>query len=308
MYRGFRGGRGSSRGRGGYQTDERPQRANTMRDSTPVQAEDSAKPLNVNANPNVGREDEVKKEGKKKNTFKPKGVPSAKHVSTSFSAFNEEPMFGTEINDIIYSGKVQAGGEAQFTTTSVGITDLVELVYNQMIACSRQFSKNLSLSMFNYYVTELFWMRICEIELREGNLDPEVRNMCENSVHRNWAMPELISNFLNSIGAFKDSTGIIARHREITWPGADRHGGICGFFDRVSVDIHMHYENRPAPGVAAFRIGRDLDFTVNPNVNVEWNLPVNLQPEEEHAGLPTANMLGWHIPSNLTEEQHIGLE
>ena len=59
----------------------------------------------------------------------------------------------------------------------------------------------------------------------------------------------------------------------------------------------------PAPLIVAQRIVEDLAYALDPVRNREWNLPAALRPEEEGAGLPTKNLLGWGTSVALTTEQ-----
>ncbi|KAL4703586.1 hypothetical protein ACJJTC_003346 [Scirpophaga incertulas] len=61
------------------------------------------------------------------------------------------------------------------------------------------------------------------------------------------------------------------------------------------------------PLVCRRRIQEDLRVTAVPGVR-EWNLPVNLQPAEQGAGLPTRNCLGWARAATLTNDQVAFLE
>jgi hypothetical protein len=62
-----------------------------------------------------------------------------------------------------------------------------------------------------------------------------------------------------------------------------------------------------SPRICAQRI-HDLQYTVNPALPQNWNLPQDLIPAEEDAGLPTKNLLGWSSATTLTTEQRVLLE
>lgn len=74
---------------------------------------------------------------------------------------------------------------------------------------------------------------------------------------------------------------MVAEHREIALPNDIVINGIRGYFGRVNVDTHLHYENRPAPGVIAQRICKDLRYTEEGDR--EWNLHADLQPKDDDA-------------------------
>jgi hypothetical protein len=48
-----------------------------------------------------------------------------------------------------------------------------------------------------------------------------------------------------------------------------------------------------SPRICAQRILHGLEYTANPALPHNWNLPQDLIREEENAGLPTKNLLGW---------------
>lgn len=234
-------------------------------------------------------------------------VPKPKALSTSFSEYNNEPPFEKSYEVSGYTGVMQLGGIATFTTTAAALGDIADVTYDQLCAMDRSFTKSVSRSMLEYYFVQLYYMRICQIELKNGSDDMQIRVQAESAVSSNWIIPSLFSEYLNCIGNFKDSTGMVAEHREIVWPDNDVFNGVRGYFGQVDEVTHVHYENRPCPGVIVQRICEDLRYTIAGGGNRMWNLPADLRPEPPEAGEPTANMLGWAPATALTTEQRDGL-
>ncbi|PSN42433.1 hypothetical protein C0J52_11752 [Blattella germanica] len=55
-------------------------------------------------------------------------------------------------------------------------------------------------------------------------------------------------------------------------------------------------------------IQHDLAYTMDQAAPRLWNLPEGLRPEQEIAGTPTANLLGWGPATTLTPEQRSIIE
>lgn len=234
-------------------------------------------------------------------------VPKPKHLSTHASEYNNEPPFEGSYDMAGYSGVMQVGGVAKFTTSATALGDISDVLYDQLCAADRTFSKTVSRSMLEYYITQIYYMRISQIELSNGIDDIETRMMAEQGDKAKWVIPRLFADYLNCIGNFKDSTGMVDEHMETIKPSNIEYNGVKGYFGRVTANTHYHYENRPAPGVIAQRICEDLRYSLNGELGQMWNLPVFLRPEEEDAGGPTANLIGWMPAIRLTHEQQDGL-
>ncbi|PSN42432.1 hypothetical protein C0J52_11753 [Blattella germanica] len=77
---------------------------------------------------------------------------------------------------------------------------------------------------------------------------------------------------------------------------------------QVNADNHAFYESLAAPKVLVLRIQHDLAYTMDQAAPRLWNLPEDLRPEQEIAGTPTANLLGWGPATTLTPEQRSIIE
>ena len=64
------------------------------------------------------------------------------------------------------------------------------------------------------------------------------------------------------------------------------------------------YANEIAPAVLEERILQDLVLTALPHQQQpNWNLSQAIRCRDQHAGLPTLNLLGYHTSEQLTDNQ-----
>jgi hypothetical protein len=149
-----------------------------------------------------------------------------------------------------------------------------------------------------------------------------------------YPVHEPISLYLSGIGDFEDPSGTEYKFRLLRLPGRMEFENFNGFFGRVDATTHYLYESLPAPGVSAYRILKDLEYTRDRGDTL-WDLPDALRPEpmkkeplppdteedeailveerdaprvERPANLPTANLLGWGPAVKLRNEQRQILE
>lgn len=118
----------------------------------------------------------------------------------------------------------------------------------------------------------------------------------------NHPRPTPIEEYMRAIGDIKDTTGITYHIDFPVWP--NRHG----HFGRVNTETHSSYESMVAPIVIARRIVEDLLYTHDQARVRNWNVPNAIVPEDENAGLPTRNLIGWASAATLTTEQRQLLE
>ena len=79
--------------------------------------------------------------------------------------------------------------------------------------------------------------------------------------------------------------------------------GSIGRFGQVNERTHWLYANYPCLAVYIQRIDADWAYTMDPNFDPAWDLPESIQPDEDDAGLPTPNLLGYGLAKRLTPIQ-----
>lgn len=116
-----------------------------------------------------------------------------------------------------YSGVMQVGGIARFTSAAA-IGDINDVLCDQLCAADRTFSKTVSRSILEYYVSQIYYMRIAQIQLQNGAANLETRNMTEQGSNCKWVIPRIFAEYLKRIGNFRDSTGMVSEYVEVLQP------------------------------------------------------------------------------------------
>lgn len=156
--------------------------------------------------------------------------------------------------------------------------------------------------MYQYYAIIILWRRILYVISQRGvhmqDYDQLVRYL-------NFDVPEPadLALYLNGVGDITDFSDRKFQYTLQIYPIELQINGAAGTFGRVAPLTAIHYETVPAPFVALEKIRQDYLFTTQQGVNRDWDLPANLRPEDVHATMPTANLLGWSLAERLTTEQ-----
>ncbi|PNF26714.1 hypothetical protein B7P43_G03387 [Cryptotermes secundus] len=218
-----------------------------------------------------------------------------------------DPMW-QDFDDDGFNGLSPYFARNEFAIMAEGFVAASERLYDLMISADQNFQKcisismNVSPSMFVLYCVQHLYGRSITVRTHQDlNSYPEMRFL-DYIRSDNYPVPAPIEEFLRCIGNVKDQTGVDYKLAFPIWPNNE------GDFGRVDEVSHTHYESLPAPVVCAERIRQDLVYTIHPQVNPNWNLPLELQREEEHCGLLTKNLSGWGRAAVLTTEQRSTLE
>lgn len=140
------------------------------------------------------------------------------------------------------------------------------------------------------------YARLITLKQERGDSTYEEDTFAGQVLSGNHALPAPIDSYIKALGNVVDTTSLRYQLQMPVWPNE------TGDFGQVSAQTHWMYMYMPSPLVVSQRIREDLRVTATPGVR-DWNLPQNLRPEEEGAGLPTRNCLGWASAATLTHDQ-----
>jgi hypothetical protein len=232
------------------------------------------------------------------------------HHNSIFAAHSGEENFPAdkfnrqEIDDPMWQD-FEAEGLEGFTAyaprrelaVTLGLDPIIDQAYDTLNSADRNFSKNVPRSAFSYYVWQHDYARIIAINKHRGQETFDEYRHLGILRNENYPLPTPIEEYLRAIGNVKDTTGIEFRLEFPSWPNSQGH------FGQVDSNTHYHYESLACPVVLAQGVCEDLNFTMNPHVGRQWDLPDELQPEQDNRRAPTRNMLGWAQATALTSEQ-----
>jgi hypothetical protein len=177
-------------------------------------------------------------------------------------------------------GFIEYAGAQTFTVTTDSFITLVTRTYHTVCAADKEFSRFVSLTMYQYYNILHFWARIAAIREHRGMANKEKRNLVRYLKSNEYIVHETINSYLRGIGDFEDPSGTKHQFRLMRLPGMQEYEGISGFFGRVGADTHFLYESLPAPGIVALRLLQDLGYTRHIFDYPDWDLPDALCPEQ----------------------------
>lgn len=190
----------------------------------------------------------------------------------------------------------------EFTTSFERLDSIIDQTYDTLNSSHRGFAKNVSRSAYSYYTWQHAYARVIAIKKHRGEESFTEDRHLEYLRGDTHPLPAPIEEYLRAVKDINDTTGITYKIAFHVW--SNRHG----HFQRISAQTHSYYESLAAPVVIARRVIEDLLYTQNPARKRNWNVPANIAPEEDEAGLPTKNLLGWAPAVTLTNEQRQLLE
>ncbi|XP_046492970.1 uncharacterized protein [Neodiprion pinetum] len=188
-----------------------------------------------------------------------------------------------------------------FAVSTEGYIPLVECQYDILRTAYKGFAKFISKTMFSWYAMQHLYARQIAIKSHRGDTTFKEDQFLRYVKSDNYSIPMALDEYLCSIGNIDYATTKYQVHFPV-WPNNHGH------FGRVTDKTHYKYETSLAPRVLSQAILEDLMYTRDPTRSRNWNLPENLRPIEENAGLPTKNLLGWCRSTTLTTEQRESLE
>lgn len=218
----------------------------------------------------------------------PPVVPKPQHLSKTSSPLQNDPLWLEAFSIEGDKGFTEEAGVKKFAVSTDGFTSLVRRTYHVTCAADKEFSRNVSPAMYEYYNTQHFWARTAAIREHRGMANEDERRIVRYLQSSEYIVHEPINIYLRGIGDFDDPSGTQHRFELLRLPGNQRHEGVPGFFGRVSANTHYLYESLPSPGVAAKRLQQDYAFTLNPALNPVWDLPDAVRPEEQAINQPQA--------------------
>nr|QYW05752.1 MAG: putative capsid protein [Partitiviridae sp.] len=183
---------------------------------------------------------------------------------------------------------------------------IIRATHNSIANGDKNFKRNISLSMFEYYGVLLLWKRIFYLKNELRNFSPQVDGF--GPMFPRVAIPKEIGYYLEGVGNITDFNGLTSflstlQDLDETVVG-DTH--VCGSFGRITKDNHFMYETTPSPFVFLSRIAQDVIYTRRVNSRFrspspKWDLDKNIRPVGRL--IPNENLLGWRKAAILTPEQ-----
>lgn len=131
------------------------------------------------------------------------------------------------------------------------------------------------------------YARLITVKQERGDSTYEEDTFAGQVLSGNHSLPALIDAYLKAIGNVVDTASLRYQLQMPAWPNE------TGDFGRVGVHTHWMFMSMPSPQVVARRIQEDLRVTATPGIS-DWNLPQDLRPEEENAGMyfhPSSHVL-----------------
>jgi len=228
------------------------------------------------------------------------GVPPPKHLSKTSSEIKNDPLYleaffpspSDELREISKESSIYPGLE--------GLVPLVKQSYEQLSARSPHFRKNISESVYAYYVNLAAYARL--LFLTKENLDHvtyDERQFLEQYLSGKFTLPKSIERYLAGLGNTQLPSGAkqwFRIHKPRLTPS---EAGIAGYFGSI-LENPGSYASYPSPGVAAQRILEDLRFTREHGGDEIWDLPEAFC-DDGHPLNP--NAIGYQPATRLTREQ-----
>lgn len=222
-------------------------------------------------------------------------------LATTATKPKNEPMFN-DIDMMGFPGVSPYRRENGFSITAEGFIPLVEKEYDVIASVQPFFAKTVPKSSFVYYCVEHLIARLVTLKRDRGESTYVEDAFMNQVLSGNHHLPGPIDQFIKGIGNVVDPDALRYNIDFPAWPG------LTGDFGRVGPETHWMYMSLPSPRVCAQRVKEDLRASREPNVQRDWQLPVELVPEEQAAGVPTRNLLGWAKAAPLTNDQVAFLE
>lgn len=240
--------------------------------------------------------------------------PSPQHLSSRPSETRNDPLWQDSFLIDGDKGLTQDAGLLSFRVSALGLPSLTDAVYAELTVADVAFRKQVTPSMFQYYVTAHYWARIASLHMHKG-VDTESERHLVEFFSAERPLPEPLATYLRGIGDIMDSSGKYVEFEHSSTPESTVIDGLQGWFGRVGPRSHQSYEDYPSPGLAAFRILADFRRSLAPDPNapdsIDWDLPPEIRPEpqaRQDPGKPTKNLLGWARAIRLSRENVQNLE
>jgi len=239
----------------------------------------------------------------------PLNVPLPDFLVSKATAFTDDPLHKESLVLPDEAGLSYIGARQEFTTDAAGYIQIVRQVHTVLAAQSSDFRRNVSESMFVWYGTILFWIRVVSLKKTAGVKVTAEEEAFLTAIPVSLGIPEPMELFLSGMGDVIDTNLITSHWIEVTSPSRTAPIIDCdvnGFFGAIDEASHLAYESLPSPGIAALTILKDLELSVNPaNAGAQrnWAIPAPIGCVEPNCGLPTPNLLGYAPATNLTKEQ-----
>lgn len=243
---------------------------------------------------------DVKKEEKPQT----KGPPVPMHLSKVASTEKNDPLYKEAVFPSASEEMRPIASTIVYAPGCEGMTEVIRQTHEALKSKCPGWSKKVPLEAFEYYCAAVVYSRLLTIHSR-NNFDTDFKEqrfseMVENG---NYLLPAPLSDYLQGFGNTMMPSG-----REVLFKLLDRqyHESeeyFNGWFGQISPDNHYLYRMYPCLPVYLLRIKYCMDYTDGILNDNRWQLPNDIRPEDEDAGYPTENLLGYSLLKRFSNEQ-----
>ena len=190
------------------------------------------------------------------------GAPKPINLTTVTSVPRNDPMHREALMPNIGQEGRPVAEELSVYPGFLALTDVAREVHKHIAVSDSGISRKVPQSASAYYTGVLCYARLLKVEefmrlVYEGDFRP----------------PEPIAFYLQGLGCTT-----LQNQRELRFRMRPRRyvayeDGSFGWFGRVDGNTHYLYASYPCLAVFIKRIQEDFNFTTNPALDLEWNLP-----------------------------------
>ena len=205
----------------------------------------------------------------------------AEFITTKSSRESEDPL--TKLGNLDFPGLVTGRvlqEKYSFALSYAHLIDICRSEYHRLADSSAEFKRLVPFCIYQYYVVQHFWARVCAIKEHSGTDNKESIDLMKEFTNKQYPLLSVISAYLRSIGDFTDEDSVEA---EIVLPPMPN---LHGDYGRVSHLTHNYYEAAPAPRICVESILASVASAGQPEAEIFWELPDNighLEPVGEEA-------------------------
>lgn len=238
----------------------------------------------------------------------PTGPPVPQHLSKTESAEKNDPLYRESVFVDASQDLRPNPDNLSYYVGAEGFTEVVLQIHDEIKSNVAGFAKRVPLPVFQYYCAVLTWHRMLKLHQKNGfktSFDEQdyIRIIDDASLQ----MPSPLAHYLNGMGNTTMPAGreVLFRLKERRYEESEEE--LIGWFGRVDAENHFLYRNYPCLAVFAKNIMQCIRLSHaerGDRQNIaEWDLPADMQPDEDDHGLPTPNMLGYSTAEQLSSEQ-----
>lgn len=185
------------------------------------------------------------------------------------------------------------------------ISQLSNETHRVLSAVDTSISKKVTEAAYAYYAAAISYARMLKVlSLSSRRVTAEEEAFMTQVYNGNYHPPEALNYYLKGIGNTKLQNQRELRFRARPRPSVASRDGSIGWFGKIGPENHFLYASYPCLPVYLKRIQADFNYTDDPqNEDPYWDLPDDIAPDDEDAGHPTPNLLGWAPAMKMSREQ-----